>query len=131
MFHRLAVHGIADHFRKRGDAWIFGDEAVVPAFLRGADQHQFEPALPDDASAQPFEHRSAFPSIGRISFGAGCLAAIGIGRVFPQTYQIEHVDRPWPIIGPELRENFLGRIDVAHAALLVTFCFLITRRPTS
>src|SRR3979490_776035 len=89
MFHGLAVDGIADHFRKSSNAWIFGDEAVVPAFLRRADQHQFKPALPDDAPAQPFEHRPAFPSIGRIGLGAGrslarnCAKTSLVGSMWP------------------------------------------------
>ena len=92
----------------------------------GPDQHQFEPALPDDPAAEPFEHRPAFPAIGRIGFRAGRLAAVGIGGLRAQPDQIEHVDRARPVIGPELRENFLGRIDVAHAAsflLDVCRCF--------
>src|SRR5713226_5150708 len=132
MFHRFPVNGIADHFRKRRNAWIFGDEAVVPAFLRRAYQHQFEPALPHDAAAEAFEHRSAFPAIGRIGFGAGRLAAIGIGRLLAQPDQIEHVDRTRAVIGAELRENFLGWIDVAHAYSPV-FCFdaFSSREPAS
>ena len=80
----------------------------------GPDQHQFEPALPDDAAAEPFEHRAAFAPIGRVGFRAGRLAAVGIGGLRAQADQIEHVDGPRPVIGPELREYFLGRIDVAH-----------------
>src|ERR1700730_14545833 len=66
MFHCLPVNRITDHFRKCRNAWIFGDEAMVPTLFRRPDQHQFEPALPHDPAAQPFEHRPAFPAIGRI-----------------------------------------------------------------
>src|SRR5213079_3255442 len=84
MFHRLAINRIADHFGEGGDGRIFGDEAMVPALGLGSDQHQFEPALPDDFAAEPLEHRPAFPAIGRIGFRAAGLAAIGIGGHRPQ-----------------------------------------------
>ena len=113
---RFAVDRIADHLGERRNAWVFGDEAVVPALLCRPDQHQLEPPLPDDPATQPLEHRPAFPAIGGIGFRPRRLAAIGIGRLLAQPDQIEHVDRPGPVIGLELRENFLGRIDVAHAA---------------
>ena len=122
VFHRFPVDGIADHFGEGGDARIFGDEAVVPALRLGPDQHQFEAALPDDAAAEPLEHRAAFPAIGRIGFRARRLAAVGIGGLRPQPDQIEHVDRTRPVIGPELREDFLGRIDVAHDGLPCERC---------
>jgi hypothetical protein len=51
VFHGFAVDRIADHFGESGDARIFGDEAMIPPFLGGPDQHQFEPALPDDPAA--------------------------------------------------------------------------------
>src|ERR1700754_54436 len=86
-----------------------------PALLLRADQHQFETALPDDLAAQPLEHRCTLTAIGRIGFRAARLAAIGISSLFPQPHQIEHVDRPWPVILPELREYLLGRIDMAHS----------------
>ena len=132
VLHGFAVDGIADHLGERRDAGIFGDEAMVPALLLRADQHQFEPPLPDDPPAQPFEHRPAFPAIGRIGFRTGGLAAIGIGRLIAQPDQIEHVNRARPVIGPKLREYFLGRIDVAHCGFpddfIVSFS---TRRRTS
>src|SRR5437867_8300076 len=115
VLHRFAVDGIADHLGERRNAWIFGDEAAIPALRLGPDQHQFEPALPDDAAAEPFEHRAAFAPIGRIGFRARRLAAVGIGGLRAQANQIEHVDRTRPVIGPKLRKHFLGRIDVAHA----------------
>src|SRR5437667_10692901 len=78
MLHRLAVNWIADHFGEGGDARIFGDEAMVPALGLGADQHQFELALPHDPPAELLEHRPAFPAIGGIGFRAAGLSAIGI-----------------------------------------------------
>ena len=117
MLDRLAIGGIADHLGEGGDAGVFGDEAMVPALVRRSDQHQLETALPDDPAAQPLEHRTAFPAIGRIGFRAGRLTAVGIGRLLSQPDQIQHVNGTWAIIGPELREDFLGRIDVAHTAL--------------
>ncbi len=66
VLHRFAIDRIADHLDEGGDAWIFGDEAVIPALLLRADQHQLEPALPDDAAAEALEHRAAFAPIGRI-----------------------------------------------------------------
>ena len=38
VLHGFAVDGIADHLGERGDAGIFGDEAMIPAFLLRADQ---------------------------------------------------------------------------------------------
>ena len=86
-----------------------------------ADQHQFEPALPDDAPAEPLEHRAAFAAISRIGLRAGGLAAVGIGGLRPQADEVEHVDRAWPVIVPELRKNFLGWIDMSHAMLPVFY----------
>ena len=77
MLHSLPVDGIADHLDEGGDAGVFGDEAMVPALGLGTNQHQLEPALPDDASAEPLEHRAALAAIGRIGFRAARLAAIG------------------------------------------------------
>src|SRR5229473_6863806 len=74
VFHRFAIDGVADHLGESGDAWIFSDESVVPALLLRPDQHQFEPALPDDPATEPFEHRPAFSPIGRVGFPAGRLA---------------------------------------------------------
>ena len=115
MFHRLTVNGIADHLGERADIRILGDEAMIPPLFLRPDQHQFKPALPDDPPTEPRKHRAAFPAIGRIGLRAGRLAAIRIGRLFPQADQVEHVDRTRPIIGLKLREHFLGRIDMAHA----------------
>src|SRR6267142_997397 len=115
MFDRFAVDGIPDHFRKCRNARIFGDEARIPALFGRPHQHQLDPPLPDNLSAEPLEHRAALPAIRRIGLRAGCLAAIGIGRLLAEPDQIEHVDGPGPVIGPELREDFPGRIDVAHA----------------
>ena len=115
VLHGFAIDGIADHLGERRDAWIFGDEAVIPALRLGPDQHQFEPALPDDAAAEPFEHRAAFAPIGRVGLRPRRLAAVGIGGLRAQANQVEHVDGPRPVIGPELCEHFPGRIDVAHA----------------
>jgi hypothetical protein len=132
VLHRFPINRIADHLGEGGDAWIFGDEAVIPAFLHWADQHQFEAPLPDDPAAQPFKHRPAFPAISRIGLRAGRLAAVRIGRLLPQPHQIEHVDRAWPVVGPKLREYFLGRIDVAHGGFLSPACpSFTTRRRTS
>src|SRR5262249_35528263 len=74
VLHRFAVDGVADHLGEGGDAWIFGDEAMVPALLLGTDQHQLESALPDDAAAEALEHRAALAAIGRIGFRAARLA---------------------------------------------------------
>src|SRR5262245_39761717 len=101
MLHRFAIDGIADHLDKSADAWIFGDEAVVPALRLRTDQHQFETALPDDLAAEPLEHRRALPAIGRIGFRAARLAAVGIGSLLPQPHQVEHMDRTRPVILPE------------------------------
>src|SRR5262245_51400338 len=117
MLHRLAIDGIADHFDEGCDRRIFRDEAVVPAFLRRADQHQLEPSLPDDPPAEPFEHRPALAAISRIGFRPGCLASIRIGGLHAQPYQVEHVNRAFAIVLAELSEYFLGRIDMAHAVL--------------
>src|SRR4029078_9835760 len=57
---RFAVDRIADHLGKRRDAWVFGDEAVVPALLCRPDEHQLETPLPDDPATQPLEHRTSF-----------------------------------------------------------------------
>src|SRR5262245_29594052 len=91
---------------------------MVPAFLLRANQHQFETALPDDAAAEPFEHRAAFAPIGRVGVRASRLAAVGIGGLGAQPDQIEHVDGPRTVIGAELREDFLGRIDMPHGGTL-------------
>jgi hypothetical protein len=51
-----------------------------------------------------------------------------------QAHQIEHVDRPWPVTGLELREYFFGRIDVAHSAFpenAVACAILVSPRRTS
>src|SRR6266404_6018445 len=90
MFHRFPVQRIADHLGEGGNTWIFGDEAMVPTLFRRTDQHQFEPSLPDDPAAQPLEYRPAFPAVGRICFGAGRLATVGIGRLPPQPRSEEH-----------------------------------------
>jgi hypothetical protein len=132
VFDRFPIDGVADHFGERRNGWIFGDEGVIPAIFLRPDQHQFEPALPDDLTAEPFEHRAAFVAIGGIGFRAGGLAAVGLGGLVAQPDQIEHMDRSRPIVGLELREDFLGRIDVAHAGSsfkMPTVC--TTRRRTS
>ena len=49
---RLAVEGIADHGDEGGDARIFGDETEIPALVGRPDQHELEPAAPDDPSAK-------------------------------------------------------------------------------
>src|SRR5437667_5578833 len=67
---RFAIDGISDHLDKRGDAWIFGDETMIPTLFLRPDQHQFKPALPDDQPAEPRKHRFAFPAVGRIGFRA-------------------------------------------------------------
>ena len=41
-------------------------------------------------------------------------STIGIGGLFAQPHQVEHVDRARAVIVPKQRKNFLGRIDVAH-----------------
>src|SRR6187402_1389740 len=94
---------------------------MVPALLLRADQHQLEPALPDDAAAEALEHRAAVAAIGRIGFRAASLAAVRIGGVLAQAYQVEHVDRARAVVVPELRENLLGRIDMAHACSLLPY----------
>src|SRR3954465_6541235 len=94
---------------------------MVPALGLGADQHQLEPALPDDAAAEAFEHRAAVAAIGRIGFRAAGLAAIGVGGVLAQAHEVQHVDRARAVVVPELRENLLGRIDVAHARSLLFY----------
>src|ERR1700726_1269311 len=71
MLYCFPINRVADHLREGGDIRIFGEEAMMPAFLLRPDQHQFELALPNDAAAEPFEHRTAFPAIGRIGFRAG------------------------------------------------------------
>src|SRR5690348_7611424 len=117
VLYRLPVDGIADHLDEGADARIFGDEAMVPAFLLRADQHQLEPALPDDAAAEALEHRAAVTAIGRIGLETARLAAVGIGRILAQAHEVEHVDRPGPVALPEFCEDLLGRIDMAHASL--------------
>src|SRR5581483_4127146 len=67
---RFAIDGIADHLDESADARIFGDEAMVPALVLGTDQHQLEPALPDDPAAEAGEHRTRLPAIGRIGLPA-------------------------------------------------------------
>ena len=70
------------------------------------------------APAKPLEHRAALAAISRIGLGTRGLAAVGIGGLRAQAHQIEHVDRTRPVVGPELRKDFPGRIDMAHAVLL-------------
>src|SRR5215467_8183983 len=91
---------------------------MVPALVLATDQHQFEPALPDDAAAEPLEHRPAFAAISRVGFGAGGFAPVRIGGLLPQAHQVEHVDRTRAITLPELREYVPGWIDMAHAGSL-------------
>ena len=82
----------------------------------GSDQHKLEGPAPDDAPAEAREHRPALAPIGRVSFRAGRLAAVGIGRAFPQAHEIEHIDRAGPVVGAKFGEGFLGGIDVAGHA---------------
>src|SRR6266568_6804673 len=56
MLDRLAIDRVPDHLGEGRDTGIFRDEAMIPALLGGSNQHQFEPALPDDPAAQPLEH---------------------------------------------------------------------------
>jgi hypothetical protein len=83
VFDRLAVNRIADHLDEGGNAWIFRDEAVIPAFFRRADQHQFETALPRDLAAEAREHRAAFAAVGSIGLRAAGRSPVRIGRAFP------------------------------------------------
>src|SRR5260370_24363162 len=115
MLHRFAIDGIADHLGEGGNTRIFGDEAVIPALLLRPDQHQFEPALPDDPAAQPRKHRPALSSISRISFRAARLAAVGIASLLPQPHQIEHVDRAFATDLTELRQDLPGPLNLTHA----------------
>src|ERR1700719_970576 len=71
VFHRLAVHRIADHLDERANARIFRDEAMIPIFVRRSDQHQFEAALPCHLAAEAREHRPALAAVGGIGFRAG------------------------------------------------------------
>src|SRR5271169_3626668 len=66
VFHGFPIERIADHFDKGGNAGIFGDEAMIPAFLRWPDQHQFKAALPDHLAAETGEDGAAFTAIGGI-----------------------------------------------------------------
>src|ERR1700747_3303974 len=51
--HSLAIDGCANHPDKARHARIFGDETMIPTLARGPDQHQLEPALPNDPAAEP------------------------------------------------------------------------------
>src|SRR6476469_5944713 len=70
VLHRFPIDGITDHLGERSNAWIFGDEAMIPALLLGPDQHQFKFPLPNDPAAQPFKHRA--PGALRPSGYAAC-----------------------------------------------------------
>src|SRR5260370_29021393 len=63
----FAVDGIADHFDEGGNARVFRDEAVIPALVRWADEHQFKPALPYDPAAEPSKHRPPVAAVSRIN----------------------------------------------------------------
>src|SRR4029078_4052457 len=78
MLHRFAVDRIADHLDESGNAWIFGNEAMIPALVLRADQHSFEWTLADDLATKPREHRAALAAIGGIGFRACRRAAVGI-----------------------------------------------------
>src|SRR5262249_13134706 len=128
VLYRLAINGVADHLDESGDAWIFGDEAVVPPLLRWSNQHQFESALPHNPSSEPLENRPALAPICRIGLCSARLAAIGIGSLLAQPHQVQHVDRARPIVLPELREHVLGRIDMAHELSYSLVARLLARR---
>src|SRR4051794_15349158 len=98
MLNGFAIDGIADHFNESGDAWVFRDEAVVPALLSWPDEHQFEPALPDHLATEAHEHWSAVAAIGRIGFRARRGPSVRVGGTVEQPDQIEHVDRSGAIV---------------------------------
>src|ERR1019366_10186048 len=112
MFDGFTIDRIADHFDERGDARIFGDEAMIPALVGWSYQHQFEPALPDHLAAKTDKYRAAVAAIGRIGFRAGRGPPVRISGAVEQPDQIEHVDRPFAIVVSKLGEHFLCRIDM-------------------
>jgi hypothetical protein len=125
VLHRFAINRIADHLDKSGDRRIFRDEAMIPALMGRADQHQFKPALPDDASAQAGEHGPAFAAIGGIGVRAARLPSVAVAGLRAQPHEIEHVDRPGAVIGAECGEGFFGRIDMAGHKALRGWCTTI------
>src|SRR5258708_19611816 len=109
----FAVDGIADHFDEGSDIRIFRDEAVIPALVRWADQHQLKPALPYDPAAEPSKHRPAVAAVSRIGFRAAGASPVRIGGAIVEPHQIEHVDGAFAMIVAKLCEDFLRRIDMA------------------
>jgi hypothetical protein len=79
----------------------------------GADQHQFEPALPHHLAAEPCKHRPAVAAIGCIGFGARGFSSVRIGCAIKQPDEVEHVNRSLAIVVAKLGEYFLRRIDMA------------------
>src|SRR5258708_32942747 len=109
----FAVNWIADHFDEGGDIRIFRDEAVIPALVRWADQHQLKPSLPYDPPAEPSKHRPAVAAVSRIGFRAGGASPVRIGGAIVEPHQSEHVDGAFAMLVSKLCEDFPGRIDMA------------------
>src|SRR5262245_42189844 len=61
----------------------------------------------------------ALAPIGGVGFSARGFAPIRIGGLLAEAYEIEHMDRPEPIVRAEGCKSLLGRVDMAgHAVLL-------------
>src|SRR5262245_2662996 len=61
----------------------------------------------------------ALAPIGGVGFSARGFAPIRIGGLRAEAYEIEHMDRPEPIVRAEGCKSLLGRVDMAgHAVLL-------------
>src|SRR5262245_17626531 len=119
MLDRLTIDRVADHGDEGVNGGILGDEALVPLLLDGSDEHQLKSASPDDATAEAREDGMALAPVAGIGFGARGFAPIRIGGLVAEAYEIEHMDRPGPIVRAEGCKSLLSRVDMAgHAVLL-------------
>src|SRR5258708_19361511 len=109
----FAVNWIADHFDEGGDIRIFRDEAVIPALVGWADQHQLKPALPHDPAAEPSKHRPAVAAVSRIGFRAGGASPVGAGGPVVEPHQGDHGDGASPSLLPKLAAHLLSPTDTS------------------
>ena len=123
MYDRLLVVGILDHLDEGGGTRIFRDEAEIPLFVFGPDQHQPEIARPGDPTADTPEDRPAFQPVGSVSLRAAGLPTVRIGRPVTQADEVEHVHRP--VVGqrPERTEPLACRIDMAVHGTSLRGCY--------